>query len=528
MVSFFRSSPSFINCKDGSTKSSPLHTAARLGHTEMVGILLEFGANIDQTNILGQSPLFSAVEGLHQKTAHLLIEWGCDVHLKDDKNRTAFDTIKNDEFRDTLIDIYRRYSTIVPQIMIGNSEALNQVFEDHVSGKKRLCSLRSRFINGSTFLHTAAYFGEKTLIRKLLNIGLDINLLDYKGAVALHRAKDSDTLRVLTAAGAEPDITDFDGNTPLHVKCYGDTGKPSAIDCVKGLIDIGAKLTIRNHKQLLPIHCCAMQGRVDLIQILMEAEGGDEMLKSLADEEDRNPPSLPHLALANDYLNAAEWLLNKEFCLKRTEPEILIQRIITEKIKVSDKVRAIKLLIQFGADPNHFYEGTGYTALHYAASVTNSNDLLEVLVDNGAEITAGAEYNSVTPLHIACQVNNRFAAAYLISKGADCNRKDGKGLTPYDYIIDYEEWIDSGNFTDETCAILKAFNLKHTRDLIRAISNRVRIVPSLAGSPQPAIISGWSSVSSARKKSARIRSRLRSSTSLPAIRKTNSGRSFVK
>lgn len=32
-----------------------------------------------------------------------MIEWGCDVHAKNSKGLTAFETIKNDEFRDFLI-----------------------------------------------------------------------------------------------------------------------------------------------------------------------------------------------------------------------------------------------------------------------------------------------------------------------------------------------------------------------------------------------------------------------------------------
>ena len=33
----------------------------------------------------------------------LLIEWGCDVHVKGPKEQTAFETILNDEFREELI-----------------------------------------------------------------------------------------------------------------------------------------------------------------------------------------------------------------------------------------------------------------------------------------------------------------------------------------------------------------------------------------------------------------------------------------
>jgi ankyrin repeat protein len=80
--------------------------------------------------------------------------------------------------------------------MEGDCELLEKLLNDHVSGTRAFCSIRSRCINGSALLHTAAYFGQIHIIEKLLGIGLDVNLLDYKGATALHRAKDVDTMRV--------------------------------------------------------------------------------------------------------------------------------------------------------------------------------------------------------------------------------------------------------------------------------------------------------------------------------------------
>ena len=57
-------------------------------------------------------------------------------------------------------------------------------------------SLYFRCINGSTLLHTAAYFGCASLVGRLLALGVDVNLRDYKGATPLHRAKDVDCLKV--------------------------------------------------------------------------------------------------------------------------------------------------------------------------------------------------------------------------------------------------------------------------------------------------------------------------------------------
>ena len=54
----------------------------------------------------------------------------------------------------------------------------------------------ARCVNGSTLLHTASYFGCIPVIRQLVELGVDINLLDYKGATALHRAWDTETMGV--------------------------------------------------------------------------------------------------------------------------------------------------------------------------------------------------------------------------------------------------------------------------------------------------------------------------------------------
>ena len=53
-----------------------------------------------------------------------------------------------------------------------------------------------RCINGSTLIHTAAYFGVIPVLKVLLKERVDVNLRDYKGATPLHRAKDKPTIRV--------------------------------------------------------------------------------------------------------------------------------------------------------------------------------------------------------------------------------------------------------------------------------------------------------------------------------------------
>ncbi|GFO50623.1 ankyrin-3 [Plakobranchus ocellatus] len=472
MITFFRSSSDFINAKEPKTGHTALHHAARHGHFDVVRVLLENGASTDSKNNFQCTPIYAAIDGLQRQVAHLLIEWGADMHCKNAKKLTPLEAVKNDEFRQFLADLYEHYSSIVPQIMKGDKALMEKVLHDHSTGKREFCSLRSRCINGSTLLHTACYYGYQEIVKDLLQMRVDVNLQDYKGASPLHRAKDHQTMLILLENGANIGAEDAEGNTCLHVKCYGEIEKPSELDCIELLLSREANPVKRNNRGLLPIHCCAMQGRVDAMRLLLDYDKKDAILKALNNESDRNPPSLLHLAIANDFLNCAEWMMNKGFHFKDKEQDILMRRILTEQIKVTDRAECVRFLLNQGADPNPLYPG-GNSSLHYAASLSGPTDILELLLLHGADVDVLNSEGS-SPLMFACQANNQFAASVLIAEGANVRQKNVHGLTAFDHIVDFEEWIGSGYFSDEITARLKAYSLKHSRDLIRAISKRVK------------------------------------------------------
>ena len=135
------------------------------------------------------------------------------------------------------------------QVINGNIEKLREVVEAQCGGEMFLRSLRSRCIQGSTLLHTATHFGASALVKTLLKERVSINLADYKGATALHRVKDAETLKVLLEAGANIDAVDDDGNSPLHVLCYGEVGKDTQLDCIEILLQKMPPLTTRNKKE---------------------------------------------------------------------------------------------------------------------------------------------------------------------------------------------------------------------------------------------------------------------------------------
>ena len=84
----------------------------------------------------------------------------------------------------------------------------------------------------------------------------------------------------------------------------------------------------------MPIHCAAMQGRVDVILQLTNADKDRQISKALTAEQGSKPPSVVHLAVANDCTTCAEWLLENDFEFKQGEPDLLMQRILSEQIKL--------------------------------------------------------------------------------------------------------------------------------------------------------------------------------------------------
>ena len=50
-----------------------------------------------------------------------------------------------------------------------------------------------------------------------------------------------------------------------------------------------------------------MQGRIDVMQMMMKHEQSSSMAAALSKENLKKPPSLLNLAVANDFVDCAEW-----------------------------------------------------------------------------------------------------------------------------------------------------------------------------------------------------------------------------
>jgi cytohesin len=72
----------FEQLSDQLKGTSPLHEAARMGHTEVVKALISAGADIHALDENGKTPLHEAARMGHIETVQLLIAVGADINPK--------------------------------------------------------------------------------------------------------------------------------------------------------------------------------------------------------------------------------------------------------------------------------------------------------------------------------------------------------------------------------------------------------------------------------------------------------------
>ncbi|KAJ1164285.1 hypothetical protein NDU88_004730 [Pleurodeles waltl] len=116
-----------------------------------------------------------------------------------------------------------------------------------------------------------------------------------------------------------------------------------------------------NKKGLLPIHCSAIQGRIDIIQALMDFDTHPRnKITEISDK--RDTPSLLYLSVANNQLKCANWLISKAVTFKPGEQEELIFNILLDELKVEDQVQGLNFLLRSGVNINALNEkGKRYT-----------------------------------------------------------------------------------------------------------------------------------------------------------------------
>ncbi|KAM3924789.1 uncharacterized protein RB166_008143 [Leptodactylus fuscus] len=482
LLSFVKETcPHVINSVEISSGSVALHLACQNGFFDIVLLLLENGACVNKRDGNNQQPLHYALRGQHRNICQLLIEWGFRVWKQ--KNIQLSSTSKYN-LKEFCKEYSEKWQTAESKIPKGDTELLKKIVEDHEMGKSNMASLKSRCIDGSTLLHVAAYFGEDKCAETLLKLQVDTDVLDYKGATPLQRSRDAKTMQMLLHYGADLNWRDADGNTALHMVCYGEPGQSTSMDCLQLLYNssVGyrvadvrilssckertvedAKFRKPNVRQFIPTgffqtlevvslyrqrsvflllnfyrnlgHKASTRkyNKKGLLAIHCAAMQGrkdalqaliesyPQMREFLSDHHTkRDTPSLPYLALANGHLESAKWLISNEFNFTAGEDVDLLFYIISNMDKNSRTILNSMSCIQ---------------KYHFRLSERNVHSI-NFLISQGLNVNIH-DKNGDSPLHFAAlHTENYEILKLLLSCNAEVNALNKDFITPlYNAII---------------------------------------------------------------------------------------------
>ena len=184
-------------------KNTALIEAAARGDTEEVKKLLEEGASVRARDADGRTALVAAAYGNHFEAAEALIEAGADVDAKDESEQSAY---------------------LIATSEVGDDPRLLELTLENGADVRSLDSY------DGTGLIRAADRGHVRIVERLLRTETDVDHVNELGWTALLEAvilgggdaRHEEVVRLLVEGGADPNIPDGEGVTPLgHARANG-------------------------------------------------------------------------------------------------------------------------------------------------------------------------------------------------------------------------------------------------------------------------------------------------------------------
>jgi ankyrin repeat protein len=224
---------------------TPLHMAAMRGQLEVCTVLLEWGAPISSIALHNRTPVELAARDGHWKVCIYLLDAGED---EDPDGHIAL--------RAAAIAVLGNHAARLPAILEGRRvTAVDDLFriavQDALERAETAATLRA--LAGCVNLGALRYDGGRGL---------------------LHEASTPQEMRFYVADGADVDLQDDEGRTPLH--CAASDGRA---DMAKLLLESGADVNAQDNEGRTPLDLAVDRSHTEVADLLREhgaLEGGED------------------------------------------------------------------------------------------------------------------------------------------------------------------------------------------------------------------------------------------------------------
>lgn len=292
---------------------------------------------------------------------------------------------------------------------------------------------------GNTPLIFAARHGHIEVIDLLLNAGANIEALSHDGEktplLMAAYSGNPDVVEELLKRGASVESTNQRGDTPLLLACYS-----GSVAVVRLLLSRGASINRRSIKHAYsPLYVSASAGYSHIVAELLRQT--DEVDVDITDKTGRTPL---HVAVAEKYPGIARQLVQAGASVEMRDGRGNNPLFTAVKANCAE---CVAILVGRGegegrANVNSREGSSRFTALMRASSLGYA-DVMQVLLDAGAEVEVAVPRNRTTPAagtkEARPQKGRGAASSSLIEDAAE---GDGEDEEDNDEDEDDEEEMD--------------------------------------------------------------------------------------
>jgi ankyrin repeat protein len=251
-----------VKNEDGLT---PIHLAARRGHMQVVELLLDHGADLEETDNRGFTPLVYAASSGNLDLVRFLVDRGAAVDVvapmpqtREVDSRTNTETITRETQGITAADVAFQH-----ELQRGESQ-MTRYLVSHGA----VLDPNAPMLRGIGKLDFAVSSGNVDMVRLLIELGADVNAPTAYPLSALFNASykgHAEIVQLLLDAGADVNAPGYQGMPPIA----GAVARGHA-DVVKLLLDCGSEQNFvdqRTGRNLL--HLAVLSGNVEVVDPLI-------------------------------------------------------------------------------------------------------------------------------------------------------------------------------------------------------------------------------------------------------------------
>jgi len=306
-----------VNARDGSG-NTPLHEAALAGFKSVAEVLLAAKADANARNKHGDTPLHQAAAAGQSAVVELLLAHKAEVNAKNtgpaDNNR---DSLQRTHDATPLVEAILGNHVAVVKLLLAAKAEVN--FECEAGGIANLGGM-SPIIKWGSPLHFAIWGNSPEIVPLLLDSGANPNAQaaapgeTAAGMTPLRAAVldgQKETVQLLLAHKADPNIPDGEGKTPLH---YAVAGRSKEL--VKLLLANHADVNRRDQSGLTPLAYAALALDTDTAAALLDAKADP----NIKDQNGQTP--LHHAVLQGPQRSEARKEMVELLLAKGADPNV--------------------------------------------------------------------------------------------------------------------------------------------------------------------------------------------------------------